>query len=98
MTLSAALGGTQNRTRQFLELLVKHPEGVLDSQAGPALKLKKQSNITGVLTTLRNYLGKAECTFGQVIDRSKHFNGGGRDHRSLIRPEFYEEVKKAITH
>jgi len=94
--LSTILTALQKRPRQYIELLLGTPEGMLDSKLAPLLGLQKPAHVTAVFASLNNALKKAEIPIGQVIQRSKHFNGGGRDHLSKIRPELYDEVKKSI--
>lgn len=95
-TLSSVLTGLQKRSRQYMEILAANPNGVLDSKLAELLKLKKPAYVTAVVASINNALKKTGLPFDQVVQRQRHFNGGGRDYLSLIRPERYEEVKKSI--
>ena len=95
-TLASVVAGLQKRTRQYVEILAETPEGVLDSKVATALGLQKRAHVTAIVASLDTALKKADLRVGQVIQRSKHFNGGGRDHLSIIRPELCEEVRKSL--
>jgi hypothetical protein len=95
-SLVAVLQGLQKRPKQYMELLQKHPGGLADSQAWLPLKLEKRGHISGVLTSLRNAFAKAGYSFEQVIERNKYSNGNGREHRSVIRSEVLDEVRKGV--
>jgi hypothetical protein len=96
VTFRDVLQGLQKGPRLYMELLQRQPDGLLDSKAWVELGLKKRGHISGVLTSLRNAFAKAGLTFEQVIERSRHSNGSGREHISAIRPEFIDEVRKGV--
>jgi hypothetical protein len=95
-TLSGVVAALQKRPRQLMEALLQNPAGVLDSQIYTQLDLKKRGHVSAVVTTLHVAFARANYRFDQVIERKKHLNGHGPDRISMLRPEIYGEVKKAL--
>lgn len=84
---------------RLVEVLVRQPDGVTDSEIREHLKFEKNAQVAGVFCALIRHAKSVGLNMDTVLEKKAVRNGNGsRQYRYVVRAPYREELTRLLNH